>query len=89
MTAGIEVNGKQKAFDRDWDIVADNWRQSRGKVKARWVNLTNDQRHVVAGGRVELSRTIQEAYGISKSEAEQQIRHFEDRNKVDCPKRLS
>jgi len=36
---------------------------------------------VIAGKRIELAGKIQEIYGISKDEAESQIKNFEDMNK--------
>ena len=65
----------------NWDVVEGNWKQFKGKVKARWGNLTDDHLDVIAGKRVELAGKIQEAYGITKDEAEQQIKSFEERNK--------
>ncbi|MCG2578608.1 CsbD family protein [Dechloromonas sp. XY25] len=65
----------------NWDIVEGNWKQFKGKVKAQWGNLTDDQLDVIAGRRTELAGKIQEAYGITKDEAERQIRDFEDQNK--------
>lgn len=70
----------------NWDIVAGNWKQFKGKVKARWGQLTDDHLEVIAGKRVELSGKIQETYGITKNEAEDQIRRFEARNKDYRPK---
>ena len=64
----------------NWDIVEGNWKQFKGKVKAQWGNLTDDQLDTIAGRRTELAGKIQEAYGISKDEAERQIRDFEDLN---------
>ena len=73
----------------DWDIVEGNWRQFKGKVKARWGSLTDDHLDVIAGKRVELAGKIQEAYGITKGEAEQQIKRFEALNKKYRPKSTS
>ena len=70
----------------NWDIVAGNWKQFKGKAKAQWGKLTDDQLDVIAGKRVELSGRIQESYGITKDEAEQQIKRFEQRNKDYRPK---
>jgi uncharacterized protein YjbJ (UPF0337 family) len=70
----------------NWDIVEGNWKQFKGKVKARWGDLTEDHLEVIAGKRVELSGKLQEAYGITKDEAEKQIRLFEKRNKDYRPK---
>jgi len=64
----------------NWDIAEGNWKQFKGKVKAQWGKLTDDQLDVIAGKRIELAGKIQEAYGISKDEAERQIKQFEDAN---------
>lgn len=61
----------------NWDIVEGNWKQFRGNVKAQWGKLTDDQLDVIAGKRVELFGKVQEAYGVSKDEAEAQIKRFE------------
>ncbi len=61
----------------NWDIVEGNWKQFKGKVKQQWGKLTDDNLDVIAGNRDELTGRIQEAYGISKDEAEKQIRKFE------------
>lgn len=65
----------------NWNIVEGNWKQFKGKVKTQWGKLTDDHLDMIDGKRVELSGKIQEAYGITKDEAEQQIKHFEERNK--------
>ncbi len=73
----------------NWDIVEGNWKQFRGKVKAQWGKLTDDHLDVIAGKRVELVGKIQEAYGITKDEAEKQIKRFEELNEDSGPKRSS
>jgi uncharacterized protein YjbJ (UPF0337 family) len=65
----------------NWDIVEGNWKQFKGKVQTEWGKLTNDQLDKIAGKRTELLGRIQEAYGISKDEAEEQIKKFEDANR--------
>jgi uncharacterized protein YjbJ (UPF0337 family) len=72
---------ERKGFDMNWDIAEGNWKQFKGKVKAQWGKLTDDQLDVISGKRVELSGRIQEAYGITKEEAEKQIESFEQLNK--------
>lgn len=64
----------------NWDIVQGNWKQFKGKVKAQWGNLSDDQIDVIAGKRIELAGRIQESYGLSKDEVERQIRDFEAAN---------
>jgi uncharacterized protein YjbJ (UPF0337 family) len=65
----------------DWNIVEGNWKQFKGKVKAQWGKLTNDHLDVIAGNRDQLAGKIQETYGITKDEAEQQIKQFEKLDK--------
>lgn len=64
----------------NWDIVEGNWKQFKGNVKTQWGKLTDDHLDVIAGKRTELAGKLQEAYGISKDEAEEQIKAFEKRN---------
>ncbi|EIJ48560.1 hypothetical protein GWL_05940 [Herbaspirillum sp. GW103] len=65
----------------NWDIVEGNWKQFKGKAKEQWGKLTDDDLDVIAGKRDQLAGRVQEAYGMSKDEAEKQIRDWEDRNK--------
>lgn len=61
-----------------WDRVQGNWKQFKGKVKSQWGKLTDDQLDVIDGEREQLAGKIQETYGISRDEAEKQIKRFED-----------
>ena len=65
----------------NWDIVEGNWKQFKGKVKAQWGKLSDDHLDVIAGKRDQLLGKVQEAYGITKDEAEAQIKRFEEANK--------
>ena len=65
----------------NWDIIQGNWKQFRGKVRSQWGKLTDDQLDMIAGKRTVLAGNIQAAYGVSKDEAEKQIKRFEDMNK--------
>ncbi len=65
----------------NWDIAAGNWKQFKGKVKAQWGQLTDDHLDQIDGKRIELAGKIQETYGITKDEAELQIKKFEENNK--------
>ena len=61
----------------DWDRIEGNWKQFEGKVKEQWGDLTADEIDVINGRRDQLAGTIQEAYGISKEEAERQVQEWE------------
>jgi len=51
-------------------------------VKEQWGKLTDDHLDTIAGRRDQLAGKIQESYGISKEEAEEQISDWE-RNQKD------
>jgi uncharacterized protein YjbJ (UPF0337 family) len=55
------------------DQIEGNWKQLKGIVKQQWGKLTDDQIDLIEGRREELAGKIQEAYGLSKAEAEEQI----------------
>lgn len=64
------------------DIAEGNWMQLKGKVKAQRGKLTDDHLDVIAGKRDVLVGKVQEAYGITRDEAEQQIKQFESLDDV-------
>lgn len=61
----------------NWDRIAGNWKQFKGNAKQQWGKLTDDQLDTVAGKRDALAGKIQEAYGVSKDEAEKQLSTWE------------
>jgi uncharacterized protein YjbJ (UPF0337 family) len=63
----------------NWDRVEGNWRQFKGQVKEKWGKLTDDQLDQINGRRDQLAGKIQESYGISKDEAERQLKDWESR----------
>jgi len=65
----------------NWEQIKGNWKQAKGTIKQQWGRLTDDQLDVIDGQRDVLAGRIQEAYGISKEEAERQIRDWESRQK--------
>lgn len=73
----------------NWDIVQGNWKQFKGKVKAQWGNLTDDDLDVIAGKRSELAGRIQKSYGLSKDAVEKQLKAFELANSNDSKRKPS
>jgi len=63
------------------DRIEGNWKQFKGNAKQRWGKLTDDQLDVIAGKRDNLAGKIQEAYGISKDQAEKQLADWQKRMK--------
>ncbi|HEY0683021.1 MAG TPA: hypothetical protein VGD45_11875 [Steroidobacter sp.] len=70
----------------NWTLAESNWAQFRGTVKARWLKLGDDRLQAIAGQRAALLNAIQDVYGLTRSEAEREIRAFETRNKDYRPK---
>ncbi len=60
------------------DIIKGKWRQLRGRIQARWGDLTDDDLDVAEGSAKYLSGRIQERYGIARDEADAQIRAFDE-----------
>ena len=63
----------------DWDVAAGEWQLFKGEVRAHWTRLTDSHLEVIAGRRVRLADQIRDAYGLTRDQAEQQIRNFEAR----------
>jgi len=63
----------QKGTKMNWDRIEGNWKQFKGSAKEQWGKLTDDQLDVTAGLRDKLVGRIQEAYGITKEESEEQV----------------
>jgi uncharacterized protein YjbJ (UPF0337 family) len=65
----------------NWDRIEGNWKQYKGSAKQQWGKLTDDQLDVTSGKRDLLVGKIQEAYGISKDEAEKQMTNWQGTQK--------
>ena len=61
--------------------IEGNWKEFKGKVKQQWGKLTDDRLDVISGKREELAGEIQQAYGVTRDEAEKQIKDFEEAQK--------
>jgi uncharacterized protein YjbJ (UPF0337 family) len=70
----------------NWDVIEGNWKQFKGHVKEKWGKLTDDHLDTIAGKRDQLAGRIQEAYGITKDQAELQLKAFEELHKHYQPK---
>ena len=63
----------------NWDQIKGNWNQFQGQVKQQWGKLTDDDVTRVEGHRDKLVGIVQERYGISKEEADREVRDWEER----------
>ena len=56
-----------------WQRIEGNWKQFTGAVKARWGELTDDEVAEVDGNKDQLVGKVQDAYGTTRQEAEEQV----------------
>jgi uncharacterized protein YjbJ (UPF0337 family) len=54
----------------NWDRIEGNWKQVKGRAKAQWGKLTDDDLDVIEGRREQLVGKIQERYGLARDDAE-------------------
>jgi len=57
----------------NWDQIEGNWKQLKGKAKANWGDLTDDELQQVEGRREELVGLVQEKYGKARDAAEREV----------------
>lgn len=58
------------------DVIKGNWKQLKGRAKAEWGKLTDDDLDLVEGRAEELIGRIQERYGIERERAREQVDRF-------------
>ena len=59
------------------DIIKGKWNEIKGTVQEKWGKLTDDDLAQINGDRTRLAGSIQKAYGISKDDAEKQLKDWE------------
>ena len=58
------------------DILEGQWKELKGKVKAKWAKLTDDDLDYISGRAEELKGIIQKRYGLKKDEADKEYDTF-------------
>jgi uncharacterized protein YjbJ (UPF0337 family) len=58
------------------DRMAGAWHEIKGKVKAKWGKLTDDDLKQLEGHGEELAGKLQQRYGLARDEAEREAREF-------------
>ncbi|MEE7545729.1 CsbD family protein [Xanthomonas sp. Kuri4-1] len=59
------------------DIISGKWTQLKGKMQAKWGDLTDDDFKVAEGNAEYLAGRLQERYGYDRERAETEVRAFE------------
>ena len=55
------------------DIIEGNWKVAKGKIKARFGKLTDDELDQIEGDYEQLCGQLQKAYGLSREQVEYDI----------------
>lgn len=61
------------------DILKGKWRQLRGEVKKQWGRITDDELDQMEGEMDKLAGILQEKYGYTREQAEDEVHRFTDR----------
>ncbi len=57
----------------NWDIIQGKWKQLKGATKVKWGELTDDELDQIDGNKDKLAGKLQEKYGWTKDQADQEI----------------
>ena len=57
----------------DWIIIESRWHEYKGAAKRQWDKLSEAQLTGTDGNREYLAKRVQEAYALTRDEAERQI----------------
>ncbi len=60
------------------DIIQGKWKQLKGSVQHKWGDLTDDEVDQIEGDATKLSGLIQERYGRTKEQAEEEIEEWQN-----------
>jgi len=82
LASELTSEGKHHELGRD----RGNWKQFKGHVKEQWGKLTDGTIDTIADKRDQLTGKIQETYGITKDQAERQVKAFEEIHRDYQPK---
>jgi len=63
------------------DTMKGQWKQLKGKAKAAWGDLTDDELTQIEGNSERLAGLVQERYGRTREEAEREVNDFFDKNR--------
>jgi uncharacterized protein YjbJ (UPF0337 family) len=64
------------------DILKGQWKQLQGKVRQQWGKLTDDDLATIKGDRDVLAGKIQEYYGRTREQAEEDLDRFLEAEKA-------
>jgi uncharacterized protein YjbJ (UPF0337 family) len=60
----------------NWDQISGQWREAKGKLRAKWGKLTDDDLEAINGKKDVLIGRLQQRYGQKKDDAERDVDTF-------------
>ncbi len=58
------------------DLLANQWKSLRPRIKERWHALTDDDLKLIAGDRTVLANVLCERYAYTEEQAQKQVDQF-------------
>jgi uncharacterized protein YjbJ (UPF0337 family) len=77
------MSNTEKVLAMSMDTIEGDWETVKVKAQEQWGKLTDENIVEIAGKRTELKTKLQDAYKLTRDQAERQIERFEKRNKDD------
>ena len=69
----------------EWSTLEERWNEYKAAAKLQWAKLSEEQISRTGGKREYLSKRVQEAYGLSRHEAERELSEWQDKQVVRAP----
>jgi uncharacterized protein YjbJ (UPF0337 family) len=63
----------------NWSTIESGWKDYQSNAKQQWSKLSDEQVEKTLGKREDLSSQVQQAYSVSKEDAERQISEWQSR----------
>ncbi len=60
----------------NWNVIEGKWDQLKGKMRAQWGKLTDDDMDLIAGKKDILLGKLKEHYGYDQERAEKELDRF-------------
>lgn len=64
----------------NWDQIKGNWTEMKGKLRAKWGDLNDDDLEIIQGNRDQLIGRLQQRYGMEKERAEREVSEWETKH---------
>jgi uncharacterized protein YjbJ (UPF0337 family) len=70
----------------NWDQIEGKWKQMKGSVRQKWAELTDSDFEHIKGDREKFIGRLQERYGYSREQAQQELDEWMAAHETETPK---